>query len=123
MHRAGLAHGFVRFGTTHHWILQAIHDSGRLSIEGCVQALPGVEYRTIALSLTRLHRAGMIHQVGKLTARELGPGLREQWLYALEPVTRVRVRLLGPAEQERLLRARKRAAVASVFDFRGRISL
>ena len=119
----GVRSGFIRFGTVPHWILRALHECGRLSIDGFARELPGVERRVIHTQLPRLLEAGFIHRVGKLTTRELGQGSKEQWVYALEPVARVRVHRVGEAEQMRLWRQRRQVSVASVFDFRGRISL
>ena len=119
----GVRSGFIRFGTVPHWILRALDDCGPLSIDGLSRELPGVKRRVIHTQLPRLWEAGFIHRVGKLTTRELGQGGKEQWVYALEPVEKMRIKRLSEAEQMRLWRQRRQVAVASVFDFRGRILL
>jgi hypothetical protein len=124
---AGIAQGFVRFGTLAHRILviayeqrwtsnRAVHDE--LKSQGIVFDHSNA---AIAANLARLRDHGFLYIVG----RDRGPTGRSFALYAITPRTgnQIYVKPMTPAERTRKYRARKAVRVPSVFNFRGKIKV
>lgn len=111
---AGLAQGFVRFGTNHELVLRALHELGNLCHSDLVEELE-IEARRVSVAIAQLAKHGFIHQ--HPAARQYDTGRRTQAMWGLQPYAgskslrpRVPVR-----ERTARYRASRRLRVASVF--------
>lgn len=121
---AGIAQGFIRFGTLAHQILILMHETGHQSNSSLTDTLIGDladPPQAIAVNLQRLLRHGFIFVVGK----DRPPVGRSHRIYGLTPqVNILRVRKMTPQERTAKYRARRALQqTTSVFTFRGSVQL
>ena len=118
-YRIGVAEGFVRFGTLAHRILAYIHAVGPASHAEIVEEMP--EEVGVSAILGRLVRHGLLYRVGRQSHK---PGIRSGYVFSLSRPTAAELRPPTTARTRNLsYKAAQRLKVASVFDFRGSISL
>jgi len=113
----GIPLGFVQFNTLSHRVLtylSTVRYAGQRQVEEDV----GGGARHISTTLTRLHKYGYIHKVG----RERAEGKRSYVLFSLNLNTKApRVSKQSGLTRSRAYRAKRRLRVSSVFNFRGEI--
>lgn len=116
--KPGLPQGYVRLGSDHHLVLQAMHELGLLRQRDLVEDL-GMERRRASVALARLAEAGLIHR--HPPARAYDTGDRTQAVWGLTPYTGSKPlnpsRVPGQVRTARY-RSAKRMRVASVFAYR-----
>jgi hypothetical protein len=118
---AGIAQGFIRFGSIGHHVMRYLYDNGPSLAVDIRRSDTHVETVQISATLLRLRRKGYIYIVG----RDRKPGQRSHSLYSIEPINKKQlyVPLLTAAEKQKNSRERKKLRVSSVFEFRGQIPL
>lgn len=111
---AGLAQGFLRFGTNHELVLRALHELGNLCHSDLVEELQ-IEPRRVSVAIAQLARAGFIHQ--HPAARQYDTGRRTEAMWSLEPYkgTKSLRPRVPPRDRTARYRAARRLRVASVF--------
>jgi hypothetical protein len=123
---AGLANGFVRFGSTAHRILLYIHANREAGHRDFVEEFGDLLPNNIGITLTRLRRFGYIVKV-----RTLDPYIekcRTQAVYRIAPRPGIEIQpkpYQNKSKIERSSKYRKRCKVKvpSVFQFRGNIPI
>lgn len=118
-YRVGLVDGFVRFGTLAHRILLYVHNIGPASHAELVEEMP--EEVGVSATLGKLTRHGFLYRSGRQCHK---PGIRSGYVFSLKKRAAVELRTPTTARTRSLsYKAAQRLKVASVFDFRGSISL
>lgn len=111
----GLAHGFVRFGTTPHRVLVLLHELGDLGHRELVEETRA-DPRLVAMTLQRLAKHRFIFPAGVDAQPATGEKTQRRWSLQrrrIEPY-----RPLTMAERQARYRATTRRRAPSVFEWR-----
>jgi hypothetical protein len=117
----------VRFGTIAHYALLLIHADGRRSQTSIRRDLLDEDWESermsaaVSRAMDKLVKHGFVHRVGW----ERGATGQSCWVYSLDPPSKPAKRPppLTVKERSRISRAARSNFAASVFDYRGSISL
>lgn len=118
----GIPSGYIRFGTLAHKILLFIHENGRSTQSMLVEELGKENTSHISLALKKMADYGFVYRWGKWRARP-GDNRMQSWNIC-PPQMEIRdTPKLTSKERGARYHKKRKMKVASVFNFRGKVSL